>query len=85
MVYRKFPNFAKAIENRPDMYNKQLEFVENEAKNSQNTLVIRPSVDLGVKHMEKDLNKVKMMYELGRNDASNILSELKKFWKKDEK
>ena len=84
-VYRKFPNFAKAIENRPDMYNKQLEFVENEAKNSQNTLVIRPSVDLGVKHMEKDLNKVKMMYELGRNDALNILSELKKFWKKDEK
>lgn len=79
-VYRKYPNFAKAIENRADMYNKQLEFVENEAKNSPNTLIIRPSVDLGVKRMEKDLNKVKMMYELGRKDALNILENLKEFW-----
>ena len=66
------------------MYNKQLEFVENEAENSPNTLLIRPSVDLGVNRMEKDLNKVKMMYDLGRKDALNILGELKDFWKKDE-
>lgn len=81
LVYRKFPNFAKAMENRPDMYNNQLEFVENEAKNSSNTLLIRPSVDLGVKHMEKDLNKVKAMYDLGRKDALDMLNELKNFWK----
>lgn len=80
-IYRKYPNFAKAIQNRPDMYNKQLDFVECEAKKSSNTIVIRPSVDLGVKHMEKDLGKIKTMYELGRNDALNMLSELKKFWK----
>ncbi|MBE6467307.1 MAG: patatin family protein [Alphaproteobacteria bacterium] len=80
-VYRKFPLFAQAIENRADMYNKQLEFVESEAKNSPNTLIIRPSVDLGVKRMEKDLGKVKAMYELGRKDALSILDNLKEFWK----
>ena len=84
-IYRKYPNFAKAIENRPDMYNKQLEFVETEAKNNKNTLIIRPSVDLGVKHIEKDLNKVKAMYELGRKDALSILDKIKKLWENNEK
>lgn len=83
-LYRKFPNFAKAIDNRPNMYNEQLDFVEAEAKKSSNTIVIRPSVDLGVKRMEKDLNKVKMMYDLGRKDALTMLNELKEFWKKYE-
>ena len=81
-VYRKYPLFAKAIEKRPDMYNNQLEFVENKALNSDNVLLIRPSVDLGVKHMEKDLNKVRNMYELGRNDALAVIDKLKSFWNK---
>jgi hypothetical protein len=34
--------------------------------------------------MEKDLNKVKMMYELGRKDALDALENLKKLWGKDE-
>ena len=66
------------------MYNEQLDFVEAEAKKSSNTIVIRPSVDLGVKRMEKDLNKVKSMYELCRQDALDALEELKNFWKIDE-
>ncbi|MBR1949228.1 MAG: patatin family protein [Alphaproteobacteria bacterium] len=80
LVYRKFPKFVKALENRHIMYNNQLDFVEEKTLNSSDTLVIRPSVDLGVKHMEKDLNKVKMMYELGRNDALEMLDKLKEFW-----
>lgn len=80
LVYRKFPKFVKALENRHIMYNNQLDFVEEKTLNSSDTLVIRPSVDLGVKHMEKDLNKVKSMYELGRNDALEMLDKLKEFW-----
>ena len=79
-LYRIYPNFAKAIENRSDMYNEQLAYVENEAVNSNNVFLIRPSVDLGVKRMEKDLNKVKNMYELGRRDALASLEMLKDFW-----
>lgn len=79
-IYRKFPKFVKALENRHIMYNNQLDFVEEKTLNSSDTLVIRPSVDLGVKHMEKDLNKVKSMYELGRNDALEMLDKLKEFW-----
>jgi predicted patatin/cPLA2 family phospholipase len=83
-VYRKFPQFAKAIENRADMYNKQLEFVEAEALKNKNTLIIRPSIDLKVKHMEKNLNKVKAMYELGRHDALKMLNEIKYLWHNNE-
>ena len=79
-VYRKFPNFVKALENRHIMYNNELDFVENEALKSDNVLIIRPSIDLGVKHMEKDLNKVNAMYELGRTDALKALDKIKNFW-----
>ena len=51
-IYRKYPNFAKAIQNRPDMYNKQLDFVECETKKSSITIVIRLYVDLGVNHFD---------------------------------
>ena len=80
-VYHKYPNFAKAIADRSDMYNEQLAYVEKEAQNSNNVLLIRPSVDLGVKRMEKDLNKVMAMYELGRKDALDALDKIREFWK----
>lgn len=80
-VYRKFPKFVKSVANRHIMYNKELDFVEKKAENFDNVLVIRPSVDLGVKHMEKDLNKVKALYELGRKDAMANLEQIKKFFK----
>lgn len=79
-VYRKFPNFTKALENRHIMYNEELDFIEKESQTSNNVLIIRPSVDLGVKHMEKDLNKVRAMYELGRKDTIEALEQIKKFW-----
>lgn len=79
-VYRKFPNFANALENRHIMYNEELDFIEKESRTSNNVLIIRPSIDLGVKHMEKDLNKIKAMYELGRKDATKALEQIKGFW-----
>ena len=83
-IYRKFPNFANALENRHIMYNEELDFIEKESQTSNNVLIIRPSVDLGVKHMEKDLNKVRAMYELGRKDALEMLEKLKIFWTQNE-
>ena len=63
----------------------QIDFIKKEAQNPDNVIIIQPSTDLGVKHMEKDLNKVKNMYELGRIDALKILDKLKTFWKNNEK
>lgn len=78
IVYRHYPNFVKAIVNRHQMYNAELEYVNQQQKQGH-TLVIRPSKSLTIGRMEKDLNKVKAMYELGRFDAEALLPTIKEF------
>ena len=41
--------------------------------------VIRPSKLIKVKRIEKDVNKLQKMYDLGIEDCKNKLSDLKEF------
>ena len=50
-----------------------------QAEEEGRALVIRPSRDLGVKRMEKDLRKVQAQYDLGREDALGKVEEVKRF------
>lgn len=77
-IYRKYPKFVKAMANRHLMYNQELDYVAEQEKTGK-VLVLRPSRDLKVKKMEHNLNKVKAMYELGRNDALNLLDKIINF------
>ena len=77
-IYRKYPKFVEAMANRHLMYNKELDYVAEQEKAGK-VLVLRPSRDLKVKKMEHNLNKVKAMYELGRNDAQNLLDKIINF------
>ena len=65
--YRRYPDFADAVNQRYAMYNQQ---VENVIKLTEkgDIFVIRPSVDLKIKRIEKDPNKLQAMYELGMKD-----------------
>ena len=65
--YRRYPHFADAVNQRYDMYNRQVENVINLAEKGD-IFVIRPSVDLKIKRIEKDPNKLQAMYELGMKD-----------------
>ena len=78
VVYRKYPQFAKAIINRADMYNAELDDVA-QAEQKGTALVVRPSRFVPIHHMERDLNIVREMYELGRADASASLERIKEF------
>ncbi len=78
IVYRKFPQFVKAILYRHNMYNNELDYI-NEQKKLGKTIVIQPSQQFKIARMEKDLNKVKAMYEMGRCDALAILEKVKAF------
>ena len=49
------------------MYNQQVENVIKLAEEGD-IFVIRPSVDLKIKRIEKDPNKLQAMYELGIKD-----------------
>ena len=61
------------------MYNAELEYIKQQEQIS-NTFVIRPSREIKVGKMEKDLNKVKQLYELGRSDALANLEKIKAFF-----
>ena len=65
--YRRYPHFADAVNQRYAMYNQQVENVIKLAEEGD-IFVIRPSVDLKIKRIEKDPNKLQAMYELGRKD-----------------
>ena len=65
--YRCYPHFADAVNQRYAMYNRQFENVIKLAEKGD-IFVIRPSVDLKIKRIEKDPNKLQAMYELGMKD-----------------
>ncbi len=74
LVYRRYPQFAEAIRNRHLMYNNELDFVEQTAARGQ-ALIIRPSRYIPIKKMERNLELVKAMYMLGREDAAHIIEQ----------
>lgn len=78
IVYRKYPNFLKALVLRHNNYNAELYDIETASKNGE-VFLIKPSKFLKIGRMEKDPEKLKSMYELGRADALKNLSDLKKF------
>lgn len=65
--YRRYPHFADAVHQRYAMYNQQVENVIKLAEEGD-IFVIRPSVDLKIKRIEKDPNKLQAMYDLGMKD-----------------
>jgi len=65
--YRHYPHFADAVNQCYAMYNRQVENVIKLAEKGD-IFVIRPSVDLKIKRIEKDPNKLQAMYELGMKD-----------------
>ena len=79
MIYKKYPNFVKAVENRTKEYNKTKKFIINEDR--KKIFVIRPSKLVKIKRIEKDKEKIQEMYNLGLEDANNALKDLKKYLK----
>ena len=78
--YRKYPKFAKTLNNRYKMYNETVEkIIDMENKNE--IFVIRPTRLVKVKRIEKDPNKLQEMYELGIEDAKNSLEKLNEYIK----
>ena len=77
-MYRKFPNFIKAIKNRHIMYNQELDEIEA-MQNQGEVFVIRPSKLIKISHTEKNKLILREVYELGRKDAYTALPELRKF------
>ena len=75
LFYRKYPNLASAINTRYKKYNDTLDLIE-ELESKKEIFVLRPSKDLKVKRVEKDINKLQAIYDLGIKDIENNIKDL---------
>lgn len=71
---KKWPRFAIALRRRHEMYNAQLDRLE-ELETKGVVQVIRPSEKVKISRTEKDPAKMEKMYQLGRRDAEAFLEK----------
>ncbi len=78
VMLRKYPNAAKAMRRRPQMYNKQMSDIKLR-EISGAALVIRPKESLGISRTENDPGELQRVYDLGREVAENRLNEIQDY------
>lgn len=76
--YRKYPNLVNTINNRYKNYNETIEKIID-MENKKEIFVIRPSRTLKIKRIEKNIDKLQEMYDLGVDDCKKSLEQLKMF------
>ncbi|MGN0976011.1 MAG: patatin family protein [Gemmiger sp.] len=75
VVYRKYPKLVEAMGRRHMMYNTEVCAVEQAAQRGE-AFLIRPSKNLKIGRMEKDMARLRAMYDLGRSDAAEQMPAL---------
>ena len=73
--FRRYPEFAKALENRPKVYNKELKDIER-LEAAGKIFVIRPSKALTIGRMSHNGNEIVETYKNGYRDAKNCMEKL---------
>ena len=75
---RKLPKIKEAMLNRYNIYNKQMDEIDEREKNGE-AIVIRPNQKLDLSKTEKNKDKLEKAYQMGRLEALKRLEEIKKF------
>lgn len=78
LKYKKYPKLIEAMESRHHMYNETLEYIADKEKLGE-LLVIRPESKLPVSRVEKDPEKLKAAYEIGRKVAADKIDRIKEY------
>lgn len=74
----KYPAVYEAVKKRHIMYNRELDALAEMEKRGE-ALVIRPSADPEIGRIERDPEKLRKLYMLGRSDAEAKLSVIRDF------
>lgn len=77
-VYSKYPEFVETCRERSESYNRSVDYIEYYERHGQN-IIIRPSKNIKIGRVEKDVRKLKYMYKLGRYDTKKKLEQIKEF------
>ena len=78
LTMRKYPAIIKAMGRRHLMYNEQLRYLAEEERKG-NTLLIYPEDTLPIGRTEQNEQKMRCVYQMGRNAAEGRLQEIRNF------
>ncbi len=81
-LYRKYPNFARALMNRNNNYNETREHIF-ELERRGEIFIITPEVMRGISRTETNPQKLGAIYRHGIECAQNRMSELKRYLSED--
>lgn len=79
MWLRRHPRIVQALEDRPAMYNAELDYIKEEESRGK-TLVLRPRNKLTIGHISHNPDDMQMTYDQGREVALEHLEEIKAFF-----
>lgn len=75
---RRHPAIRKAMDERPDMYNAQLDYVAQQEQQG-NTLVLAPDAPLNIADVSKSPDDMQRVYDLGRAYGRAHIGEIRAF------
>ena len=76
--YRKYPDLVRSMTTRHTQYNASLDYIARKEAAGQ-LLVIRPGEKLPISRTEKDPEKLRQVYEIGRRTAEARMAEIRVF------
>ena len=76
LVYRKYPNCVKTANEIYIKYNQTLDLIRK-YENDGKIIVLRPSKKIKMRRVEKNLNKLQAIYDVGVKDCNQNLEKIK--------
>lgn len=80
ILKKKFPNMVEPLINRHIMYNAQLEYC-NQLEKEGRAVILRPTEEVQIESFEKDLDKIKRVYQFGYDLAVKNMDKIKSLLK----
>ncbi len=77
-VYKKYPKFVKTAENAYIKYNETLKLIKKYESEGE-IIALRPSKTIKMRRVEKNLNKLQAIYDVGVKDCIENLERIKKY------
>ncbi len=76
--YHRYPAMVKKMEDRHIRYNQTLEYLEEQEKEGK-ILILRPKQSVEISRLEKDIEKLRVLYEQGYADACEQMDAIQHF------
>ena len=81
LYYRKYPRLVASMTRRHEQYNETLDYIAQQEAAGK-LLAIRPPEKLPISRTEKDPEKLRQVYEIGRKTAEARISEIQAYLQK---